>query len=86
MNECEILCNQQLKEDTRQYLKMNIQQKINVILRKDKTKQDLAQYHHVRVYSPLQSTLIEAINNNPLTSFSGLSTQLVANIYRLSLQ
>ena len=69
MNECEIVCNQQLKEDTRQYLKMNIQQKINVILRKDKTKQDLAQYHHGSLYSPVQSTLVHAINNNQLTSF-----------------
>ena len=47
VNECEMLCNKKLKEDTIQYLKMNIQQKINAILQKDKTNQDLAKFHYV---------------------------------------
>ena len=77
VNECEHLCNKQLKEDTRQYLKVNIQQKLNVILRKDKTKEDLARYHHGSLFSPVQSTLVHAIKNNQLTSFPGLSSQLI---------
>ena len=77
MNECEFLCNKQIKEDTRQYLKVQHQPKINVILRKDKTKHDLAKFHHASLYSPVQQTLIKAINNNQLTSFPELSSKLI---------
>ena len=64
VNECDLLCNKQQKEDTRKYQKVSINQKINVILRKDKTKQDLAQFHHASLYSPVQLTLIQAIKKN----------------------
>ena len=46
MNECDILCSNQLNHDTRQYSKVCIQPKMNVILRKDKTKSNLARHHH----------------------------------------
>ena len=46
VNECDILCNKQLKNDTQKYSKVRIQPKMNVILWKDKTKSSLAQYYY----------------------------------------
>ena len=86
VNGCDILFNKQLKEETRQYLKVNIQQKLNIILRKDKAKQDLAKCYHGSLYSPVQATLIQAIKYKQLTSFPGLSTKLITKIYHLPLQ
>ena len=77
VNECDFLCNQQLKEDTRQYRKVQLQPKINVILRKDKTKSDLAQFHHGSLFSPVMSTMVQAIKNNHLTTWPGLSAKLI---------
>ena len=77
MNECDFLCNQQLKDDTRQYRKVQLQPKINVILRKDKTKSDLAQFHHGSLFSPVMSTMVQAIKNNHLTAWPGLSAKLI---------
>ena len=53
VNECEFLCNKLIKEDTRQYLKVNIQQKLNGLIREDKIKEDLVRYHHGSLYSPV---------------------------------
>ena len=49
----------------------------NVILRKDKTKMDLAAYHHVSLSSPVHSTLDAAINNKQPTSWPRLTRDLI---------
>ena len=77
VNECAYLCNKQQKIDTRQYSMMNISPSMNVILRKDKTKMDLAAYHHASIFSPVQSTLVNSINNNHFTSWPGLTPTLI---------
>ena len=51
--------------------------KMNVIVRKDKTKIDLASYHHASLFSPVYSILEYPINNNHLTSWPGLTRDLI---------
>ena len=80
MNECNYLCDIQQKIDTRQYLMAQINPSMNVILRKDKTKMDLAAYHYASLFSPVHSTLEAAINNNQLTSWPGLTRDLIVKI------
>ena len=77
VNECDYLCNNQQKIDTRQYSIARLIPKMNVILRKDKTKMDLAAYHHASLFSPVHSTLEYAIKNNHLTSWPGLTRNLI---------
>ena len=50
---------------------------MNVILRKDKTKMDLASYDHASLSSPVHSTLEHTIKNNHLTSWPGLTRELI---------
>ena len=54
-----------------------ISPRMNVIIRKDKTKMDLAKYHHVSLFSPVHSTLERAIKSSHLTSWPGLTTKLI---------
>ena len=48
-----------------------------MILRKDKTKNDLIQYHHAACFSPTKKTFLEAIKRNHLQSFPGLTAEAV---------
>ena len=57
---------------------MNISPSMNVILRKDKTKMDLAAYHHASIFSQVQSTLVNSIKNNHFTSWPGLTPLLIS--------
>ena len=50
----------------------------NGILRLDKTKQQLAMYHHAALGSPSTSTLLRAIRLGHLLTFPGLTTQLIS--------
>lgn len=50
----------------------------NGILRMDKTKHDLALYHHATLGSPVKSTLLRAIRRGHLTTFPGLTTHLIS--------
>ena len=50
----------------------------NGILRTDKTKHDLAIYHHATLGSPVSSTLLRAIRRGHLTTFPGLTTNLIS--------
>ena len=50
----------------------------NGILRTDKPKQELAQYHHASLGSPAPSTVIQAIRKTHLTTFPGLTTNLIS--------
>ena len=52
-------------------------QTINVILCKDKVKQDLATYLHAACFSLTKATLIQAIKNNFLVSWPGLTADLI---------
>ena len=52
-------------------------QKINVIIRKDKTKMDLATFLHAACFGPSTSTWTKAINNNHFLSWPGLTSQLI---------
>jgi hypothetical protein len=49
----------------------------NGILRLDKTQEELALYHHATLGSPAPSTLLRAIRRGHLTTFPGLTTQLI---------
>ena len=68
VNEYDYLCNIQQKLDTRQYSMARISPKMNVILRTEKTKMDLAVYYYASLFSPVLSTLEQAITNNHFTS------------------
>ena len=50
---------------------------INVIIRQDKLKSDLANYHHGSMFSPVRSTFLKAIENNHFSTFPGLTTALI---------
>ena len=50
----------------------------NGILRTDKPKHDLAIYHHATLGSPVLSTLLRAIRQGHLTTFPGLTTNLIS--------
>ena len=52
--------------------------RINGILRLDRPKQDLAEYHHATLGSPVPSTLLRAIRRGHLTTFPGLTTDLIS--------
>ena len=60
-----------------QQCKRDRKEVINVIIQKDKTKKELAQYLHASLFSPTLSTLVKAINNNHLTTWPGLTQALV---------
>ena len=50
---------------------------LSVIIRKDTTKLDLAQYLHAACFSPVKSTWARAIDNNHFSTWSGLTLQLI---------
>ena len=50
----------------------------NGILRLDKSRAELAIYHHTTLGSPAPSTLLRAIRRGHLTTFPGLTTQLIS--------
>ena len=50
----------------------------NGILRTDKTSHDLAKYHHATLGSPVPSTLLRAIRRGHLTTFPGLTINLIS--------
>ena len=52
-------------------------QKLNVILRKDKTKQELANYLHACCFSPTISTFVRAIRNGNFITWPGLDQKLI---------
>ena len=51
--------------------------KLNVIIRKNKTKKDLVKFLHAAAWSPVTDTWIKAIKNNHFTTWPGLSPELV---------
>ena len=53
-------------------------QQANGILRLDKTKHDLALYHHATLGSPVTSTLLRAIRRGHLATFPGLTINLIS--------
>ena len=55
-----------------------VQNKINVIIRKKQSKQELVQYLHAACMSLTLSTFIKAIKNNYFISWLGLTPELVA--------
>ena len=50
----------------------------NGILRLDSSREQLAIYHHATLGSPAPSTLLRAIRRGHLTTFPGLTTQLIS--------
>ena len=57
---------------------LRCENKLAVIIRKDKTKQDLVRYLHAALFSPVASTLLQAVKANTLTSWPGLTRELVS--------
>ena len=55
----------------------HIRLQMSIILRTDKTKMDLGAYHHMSLFSPVHSTLEQAIKNNYFTSWPGLTRDLI---------
>jgi hypothetical protein len=51
---------------------------LNVIVHKQQTKQQLATYLHAACFSPTPTTLIKAIQNGYLSSWPGLTTELIS--------
>ena len=58
-------------------MNIQIQLKMNIILRKDKTKSDLAQFHHGACFSPVESIFNQAIINDNIITWPGLSSKLI---------
>ena len=52
-------------------------QQANIILRKDKTKMELAQWLHASCGSPSESTFIQSIKNGNFLSWPGLTASLI---------
>ena len=50
---------------------------LSVIIQKDTTKLDLAQYLHAACFSPVKSTWARAIDNNHFSTWPGLTLQLI---------
>lgn len=50
---------------------------INIIMRFDKTKAELAMYYHTCLGSPVVSTFLNAIKNGFLTTWPGLTVELI---------
>ena len=75
INVCNTLVDNQLKCDrTASRRPANA---LNVIIHKNKTKSDLAKYHHGSCGWPVSSTFIKAIENNHFTTWPGLDPQLI---------
>ena len=82
VNEYNTLVDQQLKKDrlvqnvytTSQNKKDN---KLSVIIRKKQTHMTLAKYLHASAFSSVKSTFIKAIKKGFLTSWPGLSANLI---------
>ena len=55
-----------------------VNEKLNVIIRKGKTKADLVSFLHGALCSPTSLTWIQAVNNNHFATWPGLSSSLVA--------
>ena len=51
--------------------------KINIIIQKNQTKADLATFLHGALFSPSPSTLLKAIKNNNLTTWPGLTEEII---------
>jgi len=54
---------------------------LNIIMRFDKTKKELAQYYHACVGSPVQSSFIAAIANGNFITWPGLSVDLIKSTF-----
>ena len=50
---------------------------MNVILRKDATKSDLAQFHHGSLFSTVTSTILESINSKHLITWPEISDKFI---------
>ena len=67
----------------RNYIHQQIQEHIrtqpaSVIIRRYKTKSDLAQYLHGSCFSPVHSTFLKSIKNNHLLTWLGLNSNIVS--------
>ena len=51
---------------------------LNVIIRKNQTKLELARYLHGCLFSPVKETLLKAIKNGHFLSWDGLSADLIS--------
>ena len=72
-----ILEEQRLK-DVKEHHRVHLQNdKINIIIRKDKTKQELATFLHASCFSPVLSTFNKAIENGHFNTWPGLSSNLL---------
>ena len=63
-----------INEHHRVHLRNN---NINIIIKKDKTKQELANFLYVACFSPVLSTFIKAIDNGHFNTWPGLSRNLM---------
>ena len=73
--------NEQQNLNKKALLRVNIVKEnpsINVIIRKNQTKMELAKYMHGALFSPVKSTLIKAIQNNHFLSWDGLTADLIS--------
>ena len=69
-----------LKQDKAQFQKINKiidHPSLSVIIRKDETKKELAQYLHAACFSPVTSTWTRAIQNTHFSTWPGLCVELI---------
>ena len=65
-------------EGYKKVIKYKIAHSMAVNLRKDKIKTDLIQFLHAALFSPVKSTLSNALNSNQLKTWPGLDKKLVS--------
>ena len=76
LSKCNYEVNNQLKAD-----QLHDIPKLNIIIYKDKTKTDLTDYFYAALLSLVKSTILEAINNNHFTTWSGMDIKFYAHIF-----
>ena len=81
LQECDCIIRQQQKIDrTNNAPSLTpLNHNVNVILRKDEHKKDLANYLHGCCFWPVKSTFLKAIKNNHFSSWPGLDSILITN-------
>ena len=72
LNECSYEVDNQLTSDRQHEVS-----KLNIIIRKDKTKPDLADFLHAALLIPVKSILLKAIKNNHFTNWSGMNIKFM---------
>ena len=77
IQDCEAIIQEQFFRDNELLHSVYLQPNMNVVIRKDRTKQDLVKFLHAAAYGPTNKTWTKAVNNNNYTTWLGLTSNLI---------